>query len=159
MRVDGNRRDALHARDIVQMCTEAGFVDRQVVEERQQHRGNDALGDVLSVSGHWLLRSVGSTAPKFSRSRQQPGDVHVKRWATQALWPAPPGTAGIDYCPFHKLGRSEPTQLGLLPLPDLSEISLGVGFRFRYQMLPAPAEVDLGDAISAWMSESDSDCV
>ena len=37
----------------------------------------------------------------------------------------------------------------------MSEMSVGVGSEFRYQMLPMPAEVERGTAASLWMSLSD----
>src|SRR5215510_4002917 len=51
-------------------------------------------------------------------------------------------------------GRSLPTHDGLCPAPLLSEMSVGVGFMFRYQMLAAPAPIDSGFAISAAISDS-----
>src|SRR5207253_8923812 len=56
----------------------------------------------------------------------------------------------------HSAGRSLPTHDGLLPAPLLSEISIGVGFRFRYQMLDAPAAVESGALASLWMSAKES---
>jgi hypothetical protein len=51
-----------------------------------------------------------------------------------------------------------PSQDGLcgVPTPFLSVTSLGRGFRLRYQMRFWPAVVDIGFAISAWMSASES---
>ena len=51
-----------------------------------------------------------------------------------------------------------PSQDGLcgVPTPFLSVTSLGRGFRLRYQIRFWPAVVDIGFAISAWMSATDS---
>ena len=61
--------------------------------------------------------------------------------------------------PVQGEGRDEFTQAGLWPLPDLSEMSLGVGFTFRYQMLAPPAEVVMGSLDSMSRSGSDSEAL
>jgi hypothetical protein len=58
MGVDGDRGQALDGGDIAQMLAEVDLVDRQVVLERQQHRRNDAVGDVIYVPGHGFLRPI-----------------------------------------------------------------------------------------------------
>ena len=57
--------------------------------------------------------------------------------------------------PFHCEGRAELTQEGLCPLPDLSEMSEGVGFKLRYQMFEVPAVVLRGEFASVRISETE----
>ena len=51
MGVDGDRREAGRRRDVAQVLAEALLVDRKVVGERQQDRRNDALRDIIGVTG------------------------------------------------------------------------------------------------------------
>jgi hypothetical protein len=57
--------------------------------------------------------------------------------------------------PVQRLGRSLPTHVGWCPRPDLSEMSFGVGFGFKYQMFAAPALVESGIFTSLKMSASE----
>ncbi len=52
MRVDGDGGEALDRGDVAQMLAEARFVDRKIVLERQQHRRDYALGDIVRVPWH-----------------------------------------------------------------------------------------------------------
>jgi hypothetical protein len=59
--VDGDGGNALGGRHVAQVTAEALLVDRKVIVERQQHGRDDAVRDVLGVTGH-----VG--APRRDRS-------------------------------------------------------------------------------------------
>src|SRR5437016_848725 len=52
MRVDGDCRQPLGGRYVAQVAAEALLVDREIVVERQQHGRNDAVRDVMGVTGH-----------------------------------------------------------------------------------------------------------
>ena len=52
MRVDGDGGKAFDRGDVAQMLAEARFVDRKIVLERQQHRRDYALGDIVRVPWH-----------------------------------------------------------------------------------------------------------
>src|SRR6266705_3479095 len=56
MRVDGDRGQPLRRRDFGEMRAERRLVDGKIVVERQEHRGDDALGNPVHVSGHFGLR-------------------------------------------------------------------------------------------------------
>jgi len=58
MRVDRYGRQALNGCDIAQMAAEAVFVDRKIVLEWQQHRGDDAMGHVVGKFTHVDLLSL-----------------------------------------------------------------------------------------------------
>jgi hypothetical protein len=66
------------------------------------------------------------------------------------------GTAGTAFSTHSR--AVVPSQDGScgVPTPFLSVTSLGRGFRLRYQIRFWPAVVDIGFAISAWMSASES---
>ena len=57
-------------RHVAQMLAEALFVDRKVVEERQQDRRNDAMRHIVGVTGHF-----GSPWPSPTRLKGHPGFV------------------------------------------------------------------------------------
>ena len=50
--------------------------------------------------------------------------------------------------PVNSVGRRLPTHTGLCPFPLISEMSVGVGLRLRYQTVFAPDAVDCGAVIS-----------
>ena len=52
MRVDGDGGQPLDRRHVAQVAAEALLVDREIVVERQQHGRNDAVGNVMRVTGH-----------------------------------------------------------------------------------------------------------
>ncbi len=52
MRVDGDGGKTFDRRHIAQMLAEIRLVDRKIVLERQQHRRDDAVGDVAFMAGH-----------------------------------------------------------------------------------------------------------
>ena len=52
MRVEGDGGDAGGRRHVAQMLAEARLVDGEIGIERQQHRRDDAVGQVGLVPGH-----------------------------------------------------------------------------------------------------------
>ena len=73
MRVDGDRGKPFDRRDVAQVAAEALFVDREIVVERQQHGRNDAVGNVMRVTGHFCLLGGG----RLHRNRS--GPYHARR--------------------------------------------------------------------------------
>ena len=53
MRIHGDGRKAVRRGDVAQMGAEALLVDGEIVVERQQHRRDDAMGQVMGVTGHF----------------------------------------------------------------------------------------------------------
>ena len=54
VRVDGNGGEAFDCGHVTKMLAEARLVDRQIVLERQQHRRDHSLGNIVRVPWHGL---------------------------------------------------------------------------------------------------------
>ncbi len=68
MRIDRERRQALDRRDVPQMAAETRLVDRQIVMERQQHRGDHSLGNKVFKASHGDLHPIYRWSGEASQS-------------------------------------------------------------------------------------------
>src|SRR5262249_40561255 len=104
MRVDRDRRQALDACDIAQMAAKRRLVDRQIILERQQHRGAHSLGHEILEASHrnspmtstacpW--RAISDMTENVSKNAR-PAETNTPRFCMMAM-PGPPPVP-VDIC-------------------------------------------------------------
>ena len=63
-----NCRQALGPRHVAQVTAEAALIDGKVLVERQQHGRNDAVRDVMGMSGHFRRSTLRPPSPRLART-------------------------------------------------------------------------------------------
>ena len=94
MGVDGDGGEALHRGDVAQMAAEALLVDREIVVERQQHGRDDAVRDVVGMTGHLGLLG------RRLRGCARVSNVAIYTTGDEAHSPAPKSST----CPAQRCG-------------------------------------------------------